>query len=238
MKKGDDLEIVRWREEEKQSFRDIGRILGISHVAVRKRYIKTAKHQASRLLVNVDVQRRLLGKAKVQAAREIGRCEVNEENQSKVEASTHGKNTEARLLTKANIQMTSTELSDKGKTQVITSTRKDCQAMETITNNNIPLKEVEPTTAGLKSASRVVTKEEYLIHKQTGRVVRKGTFNPRGELVPYTPPKFLRKVDGPNKGKIFPWTFYLAQRIDMMPFEDDPSSLPINKVTNQQEIIG
>lgn len=66
---------------------------------------------------------------------------------------------------------------------------------------------------------------EYLIHKATGRVVRKDAkAYPSGELLPYTPPQFLRKVDGNNKGQLFPWTFYLSQRRDMMPFSGDPNS--------------
>jgi len=39
MKKGDDAEILRFKGEGK-SFREIGRVLGVSHVAVRKRYLK------------------------------------------------------------------------------------------------------------------------------------------------------------------------------------------------------
>jgi len=41
MKKGDDSEIIRLHVEEGKSFREIGRLIGISHVAVRKRYLKT-----------------------------------------------------------------------------------------------------------------------------------------------------------------------------------------------------
>ena len=39
VKKGEDAEIVRLHDEERQSFREIGRLIGISHVAVRKRYV-------------------------------------------------------------------------------------------------------------------------------------------------------------------------------------------------------
>lgn len=72
----------------------------------------------------------------------------------------------------------------------------------------------------------VVVKEEYSIHKKTGVVIRKGTAFSLADVEPYTPPKYLRKVDGTNKGKLFPWTFHMSQRKDMMPYNGDPENLP------------
>ena len=69
--------------------------------------------------------------------------------------------------------------------------------------------------------------QEYLIHEATQRVIVKGAkAHPKGILKPYTPPKYLRKIDGANKGKLYPWSYLMSQRKDMIPFVGDPNNLP------------
>lgn len=69
--------------------------------------------------------------------------------------------------------------------------------------------------------------EQYVIHYPTKRIMIKGSkAYPRGgEIKEFTPPKWLRKIDGPNRGDLFPWTFILSLRKDMMPYDGDPADL-------------
>jgi hypothetical protein len=73
----------------------------------------------------------------------------------------------------------------------------------------------------------VAAPAKYLIHKPTKRIVIEGAkAYPKGDLEPYDPPTYLRKIDGANKGKLFPWSYLMAQRRDMVPYDGDPANPP------------
>ncbi len=195
MKKGADPEIIRFHNEGK-SFREIGRLIGISHVAVRKRYLRAAKVTGDMSQTSNAEGTGNLRKPEVPLNPAI--TEANKREGSEViKALLDGK--QPGNLREDEVSPSVSEEENLTKLNIATE------------NTKAP---VEP-----KYYRHVPTGQIFYRNDKIKEEIK-------AELEPYYPPKYLRKWNEPNRGGIFIWTLALSRRPDFEPYDGElPAAL-------------